>query len=89
MTDQQQRTQWALDKFRSFCETWTPPGAFYPSATNRVAVEDNIPTAQCIHRSAALSGHLAKREQTMECDCECDPCRNGDCDECWTDGGVW
>jgi hypothetical protein len=27
MTDQQQRTQWALDLFHSFMLTWTPPGA--------------------------------------------------------------
>jgi hypothetical protein len=42
MTDQRQRTQWALDRFRSFVEKWTPPGAWSPSSGDRALIENAI-----------------------------------------------
>lgn len=40
MTDQQQRTQWALDRFRSFVNMWVAPGV--TSMQEVIAARDRV-----------------------------------------------
>jgi hypothetical protein len=71
MSDQQQRTQWALDLFQGFCSTWSPPGARIASHEARRQVEDAIRAiAPKDDGTATVGWAVFKRENDRDYDRE-------------------